>query len=545
MNNFVRVSLFALFLLALIFRIVYVEKIPSGFHVDEVRVGQNAYSLSQTAKDQYGNVLPISYNSFNENRPTGIFYSTIPSVITFGKTVFATRLPTAIYGALSVIALYVVVFFITGSKRSAIFSAIFLTFSAWNILLSRATSEAIGSVFWYLCALGLFLYTLKQKNTRFRGHLYIGSIVLLALSFFFYPSARIFVPLSLISLLSLKSLHEYKKQIGVASIVLFLLGFIGFTFLTGNNSRFSQVLLLNDPHYKSIQENVNGVNEQSRGMASKVFNNTPLVFGKAFISSYVSYINPNFLISDIFRPGRYTFSSAQLLTVSELIVLVIGVLLLHKIKSLRVFFLWILCGILPAAITYEDAPNMQRAIFMTIGIYGVCGITLNYIIEKIKWKPLIAIVVCIFLFEWLIFVYRYTTEQKLYEPILRNEQSLPLSQFLVEKYDTYDKIVVTNTPESLLPYLLFSNIDKKVKNKPTYSWQDTQNESFVYGKIQFVTKTCPSSELKIKGKPNEKILYVDTGDCTKDPKKNLELIKTFIYRNGTKAYSLYATAKAK
>src|SRR5260221_370864 len=142
--------LILIFLLAFFLRVYKLGEFPVGFHVDEVKVGWNALSLLKTTRDDHGNDFPFYYNSFGDYRPAGIFYVTMPSIAIFGNTEFATRLPSALFGALSVFPLFLFVRQLSKSKlnknllheSTALLASFLLAISFWHIEVSRATTEA-------------------------------------------------------------------------------------------------------------------------------------------------------------------------------------------------------------------------------------------------------------------------------------------------------------------------------------------------------------------------------------------------------------------
>src|SRR5438874_13442703 len=90
-----------IFIGAIIIRMYNLTNVPYGFHEDEAHIGYNAYSLFKTGHDKNGVFLPLAIDQFGDYRPSGLHFLTVPSVAAFGLTVFATRLPVAIIGALS------------------------------------------------------------------------------------------------------------------------------------------------------------------------------------------------------------------------------------------------------------------------------------------------------------------------------------------------------------------------------------------------------------------------------------------------------------
>ncbi|MDO8451503.1 MAG: hypothetical protein Q7S76_01405, partial [bacterium] len=82
---------------------------PRGFHIDEVRVGNTAWSLIKTGKDFYGNPFPIYFDTAGDYRPMGLMYLTAPFVATLGLSEFSVRLPSALFGIASVFLFYFLV----------------------------------------------------------------------------------------------------------------------------------------------------------------------------------------------------------------------------------------------------------------------------------------------------------------------------------------------------------------------------------------------------------------------------------------------------
>ena len=91
-------------------RVFLVEKRPLGFTWDEAALGYNAYSLLKTGRDEYGKILPIVLKSFGDYKPGLYAYFTVPNVAILGLNEFATRLPSAIFGTLTILVVYLLTF---------------------------------------------------------------------------------------------------------------------------------------------------------------------------------------------------------------------------------------------------------------------------------------------------------------------------------------------------------------------------------------------------------------------------------------------------
>src|SRR5258708_37891603 len=98
------ILLFGIFFIALLLRVFKLSEYPIGFHIDEASLGYNGYSLLHTGKDEANHAFPLYIDTFGDNRPSGYFYLTIPSIAIFGLTEFATRFPGSLFVAISVFA---------------------------------------------------------------------------------------------------------------------------------------------------------------------------------------------------------------------------------------------------------------------------------------------------------------------------------------------------------------------------------------------------------------------------------------------------------
>ena len=99
-------KLLLIFFLALFLRLIFLGSVPAGFHNDEVDVGYVGKFIVLNGKDPAGNILPLAFNKFGDFRPTGLFYLAGISQLIFGSNEFAVRLPTALFGALTVFPLF-------------------------------------------------------------------------------------------------------------------------------------------------------------------------------------------------------------------------------------------------------------------------------------------------------------------------------------------------------------------------------------------------------------------------------------------------------
>ncbi|KKT76332.1 MAG: hypothetical protein UW69_C0001G0028 [Microgenomates group bacterium GW2011_GWA2_44_7] len=153
-----RIFLGTIIVLALILRLGALDRYPAGFNADEANQGYSAYSLLQTGKDEWGETLPLSPRTFGDYKAPLYTYLTVPSIALFGLNVFATRLPAAILGTLTVLITYLLVIslfdhtamsmpklkekvWLNGNVIGLV-AALLLAISPWHVQLSRGAFEA-------------------------------------------------------------------------------------------------------------------------------------------------------------------------------------------------------------------------------------------------------------------------------------------------------------------------------------------------------------------------------------------------------------------
>ena len=108
MKQNLNILLFLILLLASVLRIYKVSEYPQGLYWDEVAIGYNAYSVLQTGKDEYGKLLPITFESFQDSKLPGYIYLTSIAELFFGATSFAVRFISVVSGVVSVYLIYLI-----------------------------------------------------------------------------------------------------------------------------------------------------------------------------------------------------------------------------------------------------------------------------------------------------------------------------------------------------------------------------------------------------------------------------------------------------
>lgn len=145
--------LIAIIFIATILRFWDLGSNPPGLFVDEVSNGYNAYSILKTARDEYGNFLPLTFRAFGDYNPALSVYTLVPSIALFGLNDFAVRFPSAIFGVFTVLLTYFLAYQILKDQKIALGASFLLAISPWHLQFSRYDHEAnfmLFLAFWEL-----------------------------------------------------------------------------------------------------------------------------------------------------------------------------------------------------------------------------------------------------------------------------------------------------------------------------------------------------------------------------------------------------------
>ena len=232
-----------IFLLAFVLRFWQLGANPASLDWDEASLGYNAYSLLKTGKDEYGTSWPLAIRSFSDFKPPLYTYLTMVPVDLFGLNEFSTRFISALFGFLSIVAVYLLIKELFPRKSFLFFvlCTLFFALSPWHIQFSRIAFEANLALFFFISGIWLFLKGLKS------GKFFLFSFLAFSLSSYAYHSERLVVPLLLLGLVVI-----YRKEIKtsllwfIISGIIFILTLLPLVWqLKATGARLGSVTVLN------------------------------------------------------------------------------------------------------------------------------------------------------------------------------------------------------------------------------------------------------------------------------------------------------------
>lgn len=412
-------------LIAAIVRFWGLSSNPPALNWDEAALGYNAYSLSIDGKDEYGRFLPITaLESYGDYKPVLYSYLTIFPVKLFGLNEFSIRFVSALFGTLSVVLTYFLVKEIFYSKKKvlkfdvktlALLSSFIFAISPWHIMLSRAAFEANVASFLIIAGILFFLAGINRK-----GYYFIFSAVFFALSFYTFNSARVFTPLFVItiSILSYKELIKKWKFVVVAGVLGALMIFPLVNFLNSPQAklRFNEVNIFSN--LEIIEESNRKIAENNNSAIAKIIYNRRVGYAKEFASHYLDHFNPKFLFITGDGNPRFSVQKVGQMYIWDILFLIIGIAVLLKIRPGKWYILpiWILVGIIPAAMARETPHALRiESILPAPQIIIAFGFLSFYVFLKSKTKyasSLGVIVLALLVFNFLYFLKILYTDYK-------------------------------------------------------------------------------------------------------------------------------------
>jgi 4-amino-4-deoxy-L-arabinose transferase-like glycosyltransferase len=343
--------------------------IPPSLNWDEASLGYNAYSILKSGKDEWGRALPLTFEAFGDYKLPGYIYTALPFIAIFGLSEFSVRLPSQIAGVFAVLLVYLISKRIFKDETTALFSAFLIAISPWHLFLSRIALEANLALTFFLA--GLYLFLLDHQRLRYL----ILSSVLFGLTFFTYNSARVFMPLFLISLVVFykKDLLTNKKLLMIPASILgvFILSAAILAVFQDSSSRYFWVTILDQGAINSINEARN--NSNLPDILNRIINNRVVYFIKSFIINYLKHFSLPFLYFEGGSNHQFSIPNQGLAYILELPFLLIGLVSILRKKVGFILLAWLFLAPIPSAITRE-APHVLRSIFML----GVMQIITGY-----------------------------------------------------------------------------------------------------------------------------------------------------------------------
>ncbi|MCS7092099.1 MAG: glycosyltransferase family 39 protein [Patescibacteria group bacterium] len=446
-----------IFIFAFVLRFWNIEKIPPSLNWDEISHGYNAYSILKTAKDEWGEFMPLIFRAYGDYKLPVYIYFTAPSIAVFGLNELGVRFVSIIFGSLAVLFTYFLSKEIFKDKKNKEFIAILATFfvaiEPWTFFISRGAFEA--NLAFSFVVLGILLFFKSFQNALFLPF----SFFFLSLSTWTYNSARVFVPAILVfmfliyrkNLIYISKTEKSKFFISVAILVFMIIPMFVQLITPVGQARYSKVSIIDEGAINEINE-LRRVSEYPDFIDRILYNK-----GTYFVWHFAQNLLSHFEVSYLFTNGgsHYQFSvpGYGLLNKANIVFFYLGLVfvIFSKLKNKYLIIFWLISGTFASSLTRES-PHVLRSVTMLpvpmiITSYGLVS-SYFFLKEKlILFKKYKVVFVVFYILTFWTFAEEYLRNY-FSQYALRYSQAWQYGykqalDYVKRNYSNYDRIVFT------------------------------------------------------------------------------------------------------
>lgn len=490
------IILFVIFAGAVFLRVYKLDQIPPSLNWDEVAAGYNAYTIANWGVDEWGYKFPLVFQSFYDDKHPVHIYIAAAFIKVFGLSDFVTRLPSAVFGSLTVLAIYFLVRVMFKSSLAGLFSSLFLAVSPYHLQFSRGLWEVTFALFFYILGLLLFYIGIRKKNW-----LLPISFFSFGICFFSYHASKVLVPptIILLGLLYFKDIVRSKIVFVLCGLVILL--FVGLTIKNPRILGFARIKQ-NQMSQDKIRSTIlyRRTHNVYLGMAEVTFNN------------YKTYFSPTYLFVSGDQNPRNSVAVFGEFYKIDAILIAIGLLSLLFIRSKAVLVLlgWLLLAPIPAAFA-GGSQNAVRGMFMmgSVNILAALGARqLVMFVKRKVWYVVAGVLILTPLFlEFGMYLKYYYTQYAKKDAIEWQYGMKQIANYIAD-HPNYWKVYMAKDRQQpyifLLYYLRYPVYDYLKTVKYDESQSKSYNVAQSFGDFQF------SNWNPIESLPTPYILYVLT-----------------------------------
>ena len=460
-------------LLAFVLRVWNLGSIPPALTPDEASLGYNAYSILKTGKDEFGKTLPIIFKSFGDFKPGLYVYISIPFIAVFGLSEFSVRLPSVLFGTLSVYLIYLIVKKVFKDREELKFLAVISSFvmavNPYTIYFSRGAWESNVSL--GLTLLGIYFFLKALENSK----CLLYSSLFFALTLLTYQGAKLssFIVLSTLIVVYWKEFWKIKR---VHIVLSFVLGIVIslpviLSLFNGQTQRLSIFSIFSYPRPESE------IKIYSDGYFN-LFHSNQLNYLRMILTRWFNFYSGEFLFfdGDLANPVHTPpYQGVTLLIDLFLLSLGFFVLFKEKIGKGGVFFLfWLILAPLSAAIS-RDQTNAVRCLNASVPMVVMISLAVSFILQWIKERKFSFLYYILFfgfyLFSFVYFLDAYFIHLPVHNASFWRYGYREAVNYVVDVQDNYTNVFFEQSFNQPYIYFLFYGSQKDNQKYSPSSWQ--------------------------------------------------------------------------
>lgn len=209
----------AIMVIAILSRILFINKCPAGIHADEAFAGYEAWSMLNYGTDSFGYVNPVYLTVWGDGMSILNSVLMMPLVSLFGLNMVTVKIPAIIMGIISVYVFYLLLKKVS-DERMALWGSGLVAISPWHIMISRYGMDANLAPAFVLIAICLTVLGIENNKKL------VWAAVAWGISLYTYAVLWIFEPIFLLLVfiycIKYKKIKDYKQLI-MSIIVLVIL----------------------------------------------------------------------------------------------------------------------------------------------------------------------------------------------------------------------------------------------------------------------------------------------------------------------------------
>lgn len=486
------ILIFIIILIGFLVRIIGIGSFPKGLSQDEAFGAYDAYSKLYYGTDSLGYVNPVYFGSWGSGM--SVLYSILimPLIKIFGVTNFAIRLPEALIGSISLIALYLLIKKISNEKLALITLFIF-AINPWHIIMVRwGLDSALAPAF---ILFGMYFFVLGLEKEKY----FIASAVFYGLSLYCYALLWPVVPV----MLAFQVLYGiWYKQIRLSRLtiisvfVLFIIALPLMLFVLVNYDLIPEIKtafisIPKIPYFRSSElSNGTFIEKLYRLFCIIIKQNDGLIcnvipqFGSYYLFSLV------FIVIGGFSALRYSLSCFK-----------------EKRENPLIFILFQLFITCVLALILEKC-EINKINILHIPIIVLCSIGI-YKISSLVSKKLVLMLFALYTVCFAAFEYHYFTDYQEQIAVEFNDGAMQAVEYAIKLERNTDKICITETiyhPQVLLAarFPTTEYLDTVVYTNYPAKWLDVES----FGRFVRAESFDEIKSLSDKYKLNESTILI-------------------------------------
>lgn len=449
-------------ILASILRLPYLNTHMPSLYGDEIAIGYNAFSLVKTGRDEFGQFLPLQFQSWGDQKNPVYIYAVALVQLLTGPTSASVRLPSALAGIAAVYLTYRLVSLLKLGQGVALLSALLLALTPWHIHISRGGYEANLAL---TLGLASVYYLLRQRHLR--------SVIYLVLACYTYYTTKLFAP-ALLFLVWLWQIHgqplkswikPFMQYWGLTLVL--AIPALYLAFFAGGQVRFQNINIFVDETITARVERGRNFFDDPKSLMAKVLENRFTYNLQDFITYYFDNFSGQFLFVGGDSNLRYGQSNHGMLYLLDAPLILLGIILLYS-KNKRVWLLllaWLLLAPLPTALVGRAYGLRSIAMLPIPQIFAAYALAQFYLWSRSsKLRLLLFAVGCmLYAFSFANWLTRYVYQYQSYGRYWYDSTMYEALQYAKEREDQYDQIIITQSyGETSMYYAYYNQIDPRV-----------------------------------------------------------------------------------